>query len=243
MAGFFPETEKGDASITAVAQRVSDVLRDKIVKGDYPPGARLVERKMSAELDVSRTPVREALKLLEADGLIGISRNKGAQVLAYDAAEARALFEVLSALESLAAQKLAETISIQTLDKLEDLHAHMLRHFRETQVQAYFDINSLIHDTIVTECGNALLCHTHKRLIARARRGRFMAIMDPARLAQAVAEHETLMEALRQRDPELAGMTWRTHLLHTGKAVAKCLQVKDDADLDTLAGPHAVAKA
>ncbi|OWU84369.1 GntR family transcriptional regulator [Oceanicola sp. 22II-s10i] len=208
---------------TAIAEWVADVLRDRIVKGVYPPGSRLVERKISAELDLSRTPVREALKLLHADGLISISRNKGAQVLQYGADEALALFEIIAAIESLAAERLARTIDAATLDEIEEMHARMLMYHKVGNHTDYFDMNSEIHDFIVQRCGNEIVEDTHRRLIARARRGRYLAIMRPDRLEQAVGEHETLMEALRARDPEAAARVWRQHLTHTGETVASVL--------------------
>jgi len=212
---------------TAIAEWVADVLRDRIVKGVYAPGSRLVERKISAELELSRTPVREALKLLHADGLISISRNKGAQVLQYGPDEALALFEIIAAIESLAAERLARIIDTATLDEIEEMHAQMLVYHKVGNHTDYFDMNSDIHDFIVRRCGNPIVEETHRRLIARARRGRYMAIMRPDRLTQAVDEHEVLMEALRARDPEAAARVWRQHLMHTGETVASILAKAD----------------
>ncbi len=211
-------------SPTAIAQWVSNVLRDKIVKGVYPPGSRLVERKISAELGLSRTPVREALKLLHADGLIAISRNKGAQVLQYGPQEALALFDVIASLESLAAERLAEHISTETLDQLEELHAQMMTYYKIGNQTDYFDTNSEIHDFIVENSGNQIIVETHKRLIARARRGRYLAIMEPDRLVEAVSEHEVLMTAMRNKDKDAAAQIWRQHMTHTGETVVKVLR-------------------
>jgi len=212
---------------TAIAEWVADVLRDRIVKGVYTPGSRLVERKISAELALSRTPVREALKLLHADGLISISRNKGAQVLRFGTEEAQALFEIIAAIESLAAERLARVIDSATLDEIEEMHAQMLIYHKVGNHADYFDMNSEIHDFIVKRCGNPIVEDTHRRLIARARRGRYMAIMRPDRLEQAVDEHEALMEALRTRNPEAAARVWRQHLTHTGETVVSILARED----------------
>lgn len=211
-------------SPTAIAQWVAEVLRDRIVKGEYPPGSRLVERRISAELDLSRTPVREALKLLHQDGLIEISRNKGAQVVQCSAEEAVQLFEVIASLESLAAERLARTITPALLDELEDLHAQMMVFHKLGNHTDYFDTNSAIHDFIVENCGNPIVHDAHKRLIARARYGRFMAIHSADRLAQSVQEHETLMEALRSGDAAAAAQVWRQHLQHTGETFAAVLE-------------------
>lgn len=214
--------ERFDTS-TDPAQWVAGVLRDRIVKGTYPSGSRIVERTISAELAVSRTPIREALKLLHADGLIAISRHKGAQVLPYSAEEALSLFEVIAGLESLAAERLAGAISPATLDALEELHARMMECYAAGDLDGYFDSNTDIHDLIVEHCGNPIVVDTYGRLIARARRGRYLAIVEPRRLDEAVAEHEALMQALRVGNARAAADIWRQHLMHTGETVAKAI--------------------
>lgn len=215
-----------DAPISsqASAERVADLLRERIVKGELTPGSRLVERKLSAELNVSRTPVREALKLLRADGLVEISMHRGAQIVAYTAEEAEELFELIAVLEGLAAERLARRMHPDVMARLEDLHVQMLRQYDARDASAYFDTNTEIHDTIVTAAGNAVLLESHKRVMVRAQRGRFLAIMDSARWQQAVDEHEAVMEAFRHRDAEAAAKVWRQHLSHTGDTVAAVLR-------------------
>ncbi|TMV91274.1 GntR family transcriptional regulator [Thioclava sp. BHET1] len=208
----------------AAAESVAAVLRARIIKGSLAPGARIVERKLSAELDVSRTPVREALKLLQLDGLVDISRNSGARVMQYSPDQLIALFEVIAALESLAAQRFAARITPEELDDLEELHDTMLAYYKIGNTEDYFECNSAIHDAVIAGSYNPIIHEAHQRLIARTRQGRFTAIMDPQRWAQSVAEHEGLMEALRNRDGEAAGAIWRTHLLNTGKSSAQVLR-------------------
>jgi len=210
--------------VTAVAEWVADIVRDRIIKGVLPAGSRIVERKLSAELDVSRTPIREALKLLQADKLIDISRHKGAQVKVYSAEQVLELFDVIASLESLAAEHLAAILTPAQLEHLEALHAQMLVHYEMGQLDEYFDINSKIHSYIITYSGNEILQEFHKKLMARAHRGRFMAIMDPDRLKQAVVEHDQLMAAFRSRDTEMARQVWRAHLQNTGKSVTEVLR-------------------
>ena len=208
---------------TAVAEHVAGVLRDRIVKGELAAHDRIVERQLSAELNVSRTPIREALKLLEADGLIDITLHRGAIVSDYKPQDALSLFDVISVLESLAAKRVCETITPSKLQRLEDLHGTMLAHYHAGRTNDYFDHNTLIHDFIIQSCANPVLITTHNRLMIRARRGRFLAILNPARLEQAVAEHETLMQAFREGSAEKAALVWETHLRHTGETVAAVL--------------------
>lgn len=208
----------------ASAEWVAERLRDMIVKGDLPPGARIVERRISADLNVSRTPVREALKLLRADGLIEISMHRGAQVTLYTEKEAEDLFDLISVIEGLAAERLSERLTARILRRLESLHGRMLEEYAARDASAYFDTNTEIHDTIVAESGNLILAESHRRVMVRARRGRFMAIVDADRWRQAVDEHEAVMAAFRTRDAEAAGAIWREHLRHTGETVADVLR-------------------
>ncbi len=208
---------------SASVERVAEVLRDRIVKGELPAGARLKERALSLELSVSRTPVREALKLLQSDGLVEISLHKGAQVVGYGAREAVDLFELIAVLEALAAERIAARMDTATLARLETLHGRMLSRYQAGDAIAYFDVNTEIHDTIVAASGNPELINSHKRVVARARRGRFLAIMDAERWAEAVGEHEAVMRAFRRRDSQAASRVWRMHLDNTGATVSTVL--------------------
>ncbi len=211
----------------ASAEWVSARLRDMIVKGELPPGARIVERRISADLKVSRTPVREALKLLHADGLIEISMHRGAQVTHYTEKEARELFDLAAVIEGLAAERLSERMTPAVLDRLEDLHARMLDFHATGDAPSYFDVNTSIHDLIVQEAGNPILAESHARIMIRARRGRFMAIFDAGRWSQAVQQHETVMSAFRDGDATKAGTVWRAHLRDTGTTMAEVLHRAD----------------
>ena len=207
----------------AGAAHVAGLLRDRIVKGEIAAGDRLIERQLSKELDVSRTPIREALKLLEADGLIEISMHRGAIVSEYRPEDASALFEVIAVLEGLAARRLCAAMTSDRLQKLEDLHGTMLEHHRAGRRNDYFDCNTVIHDFIIRHSGNPMLETTHERLMVRAKRGRFIAIMNPDRLAQAVSEHEALMHMFRTGDAQHAATVWEQHLRNTGETVAEAL--------------------
>ena len=214
------------------AHHVAQVLRDRIVSGVLPPGARIVERRLCAELDVSRTPVREALKILRADGLIETSLHRGAQVTAFTASDTRNLFDTIAALESRAALRVAERDDPALTARLETLHAEMLRHYENAVLDAYFLANSAIHDAIVAGCGNPELQAVHDRLMVRARRGRYLAILDPDRWAEAVVEHEALMAALRARDPAAVAAIWDRHLRRTGDWLAARLDAAEDRSTD-----------
>jgi len=206
------------------ARQIADTFRDMIIRGELPPGGRIIERTLCARLQVSRTPLREALKLLEAEGLIEISQNKGARIMSFTPAEASNLFEVIAGLESLAAELAVTRISAADLAVLDDLHAQMCGHYARREKDPYFELNSAIHDLIVRCCDNPVLIATHANLMLRARRGRYMAILDPFRWEESVAEHTAAMAAFHARDPERARQVWRRHLIRTGETVCAVLR-------------------
>jgi DNA-binding GntR family transcriptional regulator len=208
------------------ARQVANSLRDMIIRGEVPPGGRIIERALCEQIKVSRTPLREALKLLEVEGLIEISQNRGARIMSFTQTEAQNLFEVIAGLESLAAELAVTRIGATDLAALDDMHERMRAHYERREKDSYFDLNSSIHDTIVRVSGNPVLVATHASLMLRARRGRYMAILDPFRWQESVGEHEAVMAAFHARDPERARLVWRRHLLRTGETVCGVLKSK-----------------
>lgn len=207
----------------SLTEEVADHLRDLILRGQLKPGQHLVERKLCAELNVSRTPMREALKLLRQDGLVEIFRNRGARVTPYSAEDALNLFEVLSALESQAAARAAKRITERELSDLLYKHDEMARYHADGDLDAYFALNSTIHEAVVRIADNPSLSTSRNRLMLVAQRGRYMAIFNRDRWDQSIAEHEALMLALQARDGDGARAVWEQHLLNTGLSVKTAL--------------------
>ncbi len=198
---------------------VAGILRQLIMRGDLAPGARIVEKSLCEQLNVSRTPLREALKVLESEELVQILPHRGAMVCGFTPQDAQSLFEVIARLEGLAAELVARRIDRVALSELESLHQRMRGHYEHEEREQYFALNSEIHQQIIAWCGNEVLQTTHARLLVRASRGRYMAIFDPHRWEEAMEEHEALMQALREGSAEQAGRIWQTHLENTGRAV------------------------
>lgn len=219
-----PSDEAAGDGANALAERVAYSLRDMVIRGVLKPGDRIVERQLCMKLGVSRTPMREALKLLRQDGLIDISRNIGARVTPYTAEDAESLFEVIAVLEGLAAARFASHASPAARKSLEDLHEQICDLRARQQLDQYFDSNSAIHDLIVSGAENPVLLDSHRRLMLRVRRGRYMAIMDSARWDEALREHEALVAAIRAGASTAAEHIWREHLRNTGRAVASALR-------------------
>lgn len=200
-----------------------DRLRDMIVEGELASGSRIVEGDLCEALDISRTPLREALKVLAAEGLIELLPRRGARVTEVTAKEAGDLFEVIASLEALAAELTATRRTERDLERLEALHRRMEKYHAERRRHHYFQLNHEIHQMIVSLSGNDVLVATHERLMVQARRSRYMAILSRERWDEAMREHVEFMAAVRSQDGVRAGAIWRRHVQRTGEVVEQTL--------------------
>lgn len=200
-----------------------DRLRDMIVEGELAPGSRIVEGALCEALDISRTPLREALKVLASEGLIELLPRRGARVTEVTAKEAGELFEVIASVEGLAAELVTSRITARDLERLEALHLRMNKYHAERRRHDYFQLNHKIHQMIVQLADNDVLTATHERLMVQARRSRYLAILSRERWDEAMAEHDQFMAALRARDAVRAGAIWRCHVQRTGEVVEQTL--------------------
>ena len=207
-------------------------LRDLIVEGELTPGARVPERTLCQRFGVSRTPLREALKVLASDGLLELLPNRGATVARLTAADLDEMFPVMGALEALAGELACARISDAELAEIRALHYQMVLHHTRGELPQYFRFNQRIHEAIMDAARNATLSRMYRSLAGRIRRARYVANMSQARWDQAVEEHEAILEALERRDgPALAQMLER-HLRNKCETVKESFLVDDDGTQD-----------
>jgi len=202
---------------------VVDRLRDMIVEGEIAAGARLHEINLAQRLRVSRTPLREALKLLANEGLVELLPGRGARVGRQTPEGVIELFEVISGLERLAAELAAARMTSRDMQRLQKLHERMAAHFHAGERHEYFALNHQIHMLIVAASKNATLIATHAGLMLRARWGRYTALASNERWNEAMAEHEALMAAFIARDAAQAGHILYQHDLRTGQTTREIL--------------------
>jgi DNA-binding GntR family transcriptional regulator len=211
----------------ALHELARDRLRSLIVRGDLAPGVALQETLLSEELGISRTPLREALKLLAAEGLLELRSNRSAQIAPLRQNEIDEIFEVISAIEGIAAQLAASRITNQELKRLTQLQERMEAHHDSGKLEEYFKINQEVHGFIVACAKNGVLQSTHDTLLARAERARFFALSSRARWDDSVREHRQILKALKARDPEAASRALAQHVLRTGRAVSEQLRLQE----------------
>lgn len=194
-----------------------------IVEGDLAAGERLHDARLAELLNVSRTPIREAIKLLANEGLAELLPGRGARVCSLPLESVGEIFEVIAGLERHACELAAERMSASEFEALQRLHERMVRHFEAGERRGYFKLNHEIHLALVTASGNATLTALHGTLIARARHARYAALASPARWVEAMGEHERLMAALRARDARLAGEIIQAHDRQTARSIMQSL--------------------
>jgi DNA-binding GntR family transcriptional regulator len=199
-------------------------LRDIIVEGRLAPGARIPEKELCTDFGVSRTPLREALKVLAAEGLVELLPHRGSRVRRFTEEDVRNFFEVLAALESAAGRLACDRITDAEIGAIERLHYDMYGHYMRRELPAYFRLNQAIHVAIVEAARNPALSETYESFTARMRQFRYSAnTIARDRWGEAMREHELILDALRRRNgDELASILF-DHLLKKYKAVSQAI--------------------
>jgi DNA-binding GntR family transcriptional regulator len=176
-------------------------LRDHIVEGNIPDGGRIPERQLCEMLKISRTPLREALKVLASEGLVELLPNRGARVRPLSEQDIGELFDVMGGLEGLAGRLACENITDAEIAEIERLHYEMYGFYLHRDMHGYFRINQTIHQKIVEASRNATLMSAYANFAGRIRRVRYSAnfARKRERWGEAMREHEMILDALRRR--------------------------------------------
>lgn len=194
-------------------------LRDMIVEGELAPGARLNERVLCEKLAVSRTPLREATKMLAAEGLLVLLPNRGAMVPELSAEDIRHTFELMAALEAANGELACARITAAELDEVRALHYEMLACYARRDLPGYYRRNHAIHALINLAARNPVLTQTYRTINARIQALRFRSNFNREKWEAAVEEHEAMLDALTKRDGARMRAILTQHLAHKCEAV------------------------
>jgi DNA-binding GntR family transcriptional regulator len=209
-----PEFARG-----SLAESVAGKLRELVITGELAAGERIGERILCERLRVSRTPLREAYKVLAAEGILLLLRNRGAIVAPLRVDQVDHAIDVLCALEGLAGERACAMVTPERLQLLRGMHGEMVRAFETGDMLAYFRMNQAIHQTIVDTAGNPILSSTYAVISRRIARFRYVGNTSAERWQRAVAEHEQILATLHERDAPLLAQLLKSHLLHGWKLV------------------------
>jgi DNA-binding GntR family transcriptional regulator len=209
-------------------EEAADRLRDLIIQGRLAAGARLNERLLTAQLGVSRTPLREALKVLATEGLVELLPNRGAVVSPMDPVKLSEALAVMGALEALAGELACASATDAQLNEIRALHYEMLAYHARGDLAGYFKFNQAIHLKLVKYSGNATLYHVYRQLNGNVRRARYMANLSKERWDAAVREHDEILAALGARDVKRIKALLSDHLAHKLASVITALREPKD---------------
>ena len=199
-------------------------LRGMLVEGLIQPGEKLNERSLCELLRVSRTPLREAIKLLAAEGLVDLVPNRGAIAVKLGEADVIHAFEVIAELEGLSGELAAQRASDEERAALRALHFEMLACYTRRDVSGYYRLNSAIHDAINDAARNPVLARMFRSLNARVQFLRFRTNQNEAKWKLAMAEHEQMIEAIDRRDGATLRRVLQQHVMNKRDTVLELMR-------------------
>jgi DNA-binding GntR family transcriptional regulator len=199
---------------TALYEWVVNRIRDKIYTYELSPGDWIDEQRLAEELGISRTPVREGLKLLAAEGLVTVKPRRGSYVTKLTDDDIDQIFVLMARLEGWCAMEAATHLDDAALIELERLHEALEVHAAAHDAGRYHETNVEFHAAIQQLSGNRWLANVVAELRIVMRLARVQTLRFPGRFATSIAEHRDLMAALRARNPDRAEASMRRHLLN-----------------------------
>lgn len=207
----------------ALHEDLADQLRRAIIHGELRPGAKISEKVLCEQFGVSRTPVREALKILSTEGLVQLMQNRGASVTEVTWEDLQDAFPVMGALEALAGELACANGTDAQIERAKVLQTRMVSMFKKGDLKGYFRVNEEIHQLILDASGNSTLPRLMRTVSLQIRRARYMANLSKERWKQATEEHEEILAAWVARDSQRLGQLLKQHLANKLKALEKAI--------------------
>jgi len=204
-----------------LSQKVYRVLKTEIIKGSLRPGTKLLEGKIAEQMGVSRTPVREALRELAAEGFVKMSPNQGVLVNNASIENIQEVLQIRGVLEGLAARLAAKIISEEEINELEKYLKQMEYYTNKDDSLAFSEVDAEFHELILNICGNNRLIQIRKNLSGQAHRYRIRSLNIPGRLKYSLKEHLEIVEALKRKDAEQADRLSQKHIENVLKNILK----------------------
>ena len=200
--------------------QVAARLRELIQTGELKPHARLNESALSERLGVSRTPLREAIKVLATEGLLDLLPNRGSQVASFSQAEIDEMLEVIAALEGAAGELACRNAAQHEIAAIAALHCSMVSAHAAGDAAEYAELNRRIHDALIRASGNGVLQGLYVNLSSRIQRARFAAHKTPDQWQAALQEHAQMIELLNARSGEALAALMRKHVRNRRAEIA-----------------------
>jgi DNA-binding GntR family transcriptional regulator len=199
--------------------QIADMLRDQIMTGKLKEGEKIKESELCSSLGISKTPLREALRVLSVEGLIELVPNRGAFVTKPTLEEIMEMFDVMSLLEGFCARAACQKMSAAEFQQLARLHEKLETHFEHRDQEEYIRINNQYHSFIQKLAGNRTLNQIVNGLRKKILLYRFQSLNLLERFESSIQEHRELLEAFKNRDHQKADSLMQVHLKNQSKAL------------------------
>lgn len=207
---------------SSLRDQVFHKLREDILSGRYQPGDELVESTVGKELGVSRTPVREAIRQLELEGLVELIPNKGTIVNGISVKDVKDIYSIRSKLEGLCAGWAARYRTEEELERLEETVYLSKFHAQKEHYEQVFELDSRFHEILYEASHSKILAHTLSDFHQYVQKARKLSITSRVRSKNSNEEHEKILEAVRERDEKLAEELATQHILNTITNLEQC---------------------
>lgn len=202
---------------------VFNTLRQSILTGELRPGERLMEIHLADKLGVSRTPIREAIRMLELEGLVTMIPRRGAEVAQITEKNLREVLEVRGALDALAVELACERITQEELEQLKKACDHFEEETKKGSANQVAQADVALHDIILKASRNEKLVQMIGNFSQQMYRYRLEYVKDEAHYEMLILEHQRIYEAIRDRDKERGAEAIRTHIDNQEKAVIRMI--------------------
>jgi DNA-binding GntR family transcriptional regulator len=210
-------------TLPRLREQVAERLRMAIATGKFPAGTRLIERELCEMMGVSRTSLREALRELQADGLITLQRNRGLSVSVISQETARSIYEVRAVLEGLAARLFARNATQRQIEELHRSVGRLAEVYDNFSPEAFIAAKTHFYDVLLEGAGNPVAAGMLRRIHTRVSQLRVVSLSHAERAQQSIRELREFLHALEKRDEELAWQLCVAHVEAAAKAALKTI--------------------
>lgn len=199
-------------SVVTTSVQVANILREAILKGELLPGTKLREVEISDSLSVSRTPIREAFRILESDGLLEVSPNKGVKVISLNETEICEIYEFRELIEIFAINKACEKISEKDLKYLDRIVNDMEECMRKDDYQEYLRCSTEFHLIYIKLCGNKRIIETFKKNWNSILATQILTKSNNEARNETINDHRKILSAIKKKDKVLAQSLVKEHI-------------------------------
>lgn len=220
-----------DKEKLSLTSKIFSILRDKILEGDFKKSEKLVEAKLAEELGVSRTPVREALKQLELEGLVENLPNRGVYVKGITHQDVDDIYTIRMAIEGISVEWAIERMTPEELKRIEEIYELMEFYTSKNDVDKISELNTKFHEAIYKATKSRYLEQILKDFQYYIKNTREKSLKTQGRLQTALDEHKEILENLKVRNKEAARKSLEKHIITSKENAAKILKNNEDDDI------------